>query len=82
MARATSADLPMPPRPSTLTTRQWSCTTHSESVASSPWRPKKLGTSGASPQSRSGPLKASALSALGPAGDGRCPGGETSARPV
>ena len=39
MALVTSADLPMPPRPNTLTTRQRSCTIQRERVASSCSRP-------------------------------------------
>ena len=44
-------DLPIPPSPTIVTTRQWSSTTHSCSVASSRSRPYSVGTVIASPQS-------------------------------
>jgi len=47
----TNADLPMPPMPSTLTTRHRSCSTHSESWACSCSRPQNNEIIRASPQS-------------------------------
>ena len=57
MALVTSADLPMPPRPSTLTTRQCSCTIHCPRWPVPLLAHRSLDTTSASPQSTRGPTR-------------------------